>query len=130
MTTEIFREYCVLTGEKPGVGIFQVLPCRSFYFETCKGPAIIVKHPDLLELSSLTAKEYFHMRRVDPFDPGIPEHGKYELLRPHRTVIDGLYVDLQPGEFVELSAAEALSLLLKSKIRLAEEVSNASKVPA
>jgi hypothetical protein len=118
----VIKEFCITTGEKPSVGIFKVLDNRKFYFPVCKGPNIVVGPGDLLELSSETARELFVTNRVIPFDPAIPELGKYRVLRPLRVAIDGLWTDLKPHEFVELTFTEALPLLKKENIALESAV--------
>ncbi len=117
---EILRELCVADGSVPGVGIFKAL--RSFYLPVRQGPNEALKIDALVELSAETARENFFLGRVLPYDPAIPQVGLYRVIRPIRIVIDKLWVELKPGEKIELSADESLPFLREEKIVL-EEVS-------
>ena len=122
---EIIKEFCVSTGEMPGVGIFKAT--RGFYIKTKDGPLTLVPANSLVELSSETARSEFSIARVIPYDPKIPEKARYRVVYPFRTVIDGLYVNLKQHDEIELSITEALPLLRENKIIIIlEETKNES----
>jgi hypothetical protein len=117
-TTEktIYRELCVTLEEKPGVGIYEVT--KGFRLPVRKGPHVALKAGDLCELSRETAESEFYLGRVIPHDPALPEIGTYIVIRPFRTIVDGLWIDLKRDEKLELELGEALPLLRTQKIRL------------
>ncbi len=118
--SEILKELCVAEGKEVSVGTFKLLSGRRMPIR--RGPIVPLPAGTLIELSAQTSKELFAMGCIIPVDPAIPPVGKYKILRRQKLVIDGLYTDLQAGEFIELTDTEALPYLRAQQIELVQEV--------
>jgi hypothetical protein len=107
---DIIREYSVQTGEAPSGGVWRVM--RSFYLKIKNGPLCPLTPGVLAELSKETANLNFYIGRIEPLDIS----REFEVTRKFRTVINGLYCNLRPGDRIELERGEALDLMRKGVV--------------
>ena len=111
------KEYSLSVGESPSAGIFRVV--RGFYLKVVNGPLIEIKPGQQIELSKETYETLFPIGKIEPIN--IPE--QFKVIKSFRTVIDGRYVDLCPGDIVEFDKPEGLSYWQKGFILpITEEV--------
>jgi hypothetical protein len=120
---QVYREFCITEAcreedRKAAAGIWIYDHLKRL--KIVEGPPVLLPVGSLAELSFDTAHQDFLLGRCRPFEPAIPARAIYKMIKFHRSVVDGKFLDLHPDELVELTDEEALPLLRSQKAILTE----------
>lgn len=94
----------------------------AFYLSVRKGPAVVVKPGDTIEIhDNYLVDALFFSGRAEPLDPPIPDTGEYLTRRPFQATIDGEYKQIPQSSVLRLSRDEALDFMKRRLIRPLDE---------
>ena len=98
-------------------------PNGNFFMKIKAGPLVGVPAGTLIDLwDQNNIRELFYLKKIIPIEPGIPAMAEYVVISGgFRTVIEGEYRDIYPGQTLRLNQEEALELLRLRQVKPLDE---------